>query len=1251
MPYAFLVFAGVNLLTNTINQFLSKSRQEEQINAQNELAQLREKAAQALQRGQQKHAEKMFRQARQKELNLTRLQLENQIELANHSTANARENIDFNLALTNFPLNLTPLQILNSPDALAVITNHGPLPALDGPPSDGAGYLTRARELDVNLSLFLQNGYGSGDPAHRTLFFEGSWKNRSMTGQTAAAALYSFLKSRAAVYVEYQAIKDEIFVNVAHWAPGSDSFDYFTFARFGYSAGQRETATKRIAALQALAAGATADMHALTRSHASPALPRRLAEIVNGDGDEVVREAAEQVLAAYRSALRVVAESTPERATDLALEMAEDLLAFPDKRYAEQFLVASLGMFIEARGAALPSAIEVSDVLDHAVSLGLPLDQPYFARARGLRQHLFDKGWDSELVARALPVAVPQSFSERLAQTREALEQIREGVENITRLCPEDLDAFLQGDGAAEGLTTAGLVAEIDHSLEGLRTPTFRMVPVGVTNAGKSTLIGSIIGRDLLPRGSGEVSRGVLRFIHAPGEFSVQEVFSPGEEGGEDVVKSVPLRDGLETPDEKIAAYLKEKMVTFSESGAREGEQFPRVEIRTPMLPGVWRTMFELPPEVSFEVADVPGLNSTDNNDHNLAIIQEEVRGSFCLFVLDWNTTDKERDEMLLQTVKDMLEATGADRESVIFVINKFDALTRDDLKADIERRLNSFRATLRRGLALREDPEIITMSSLTWFYGQVAWGPSPLDDAPVAAPAVRARMLEGLVADSGTIRKLPKGDARRLWFRDKIEDGSPDELTDDDLRRLLNEIIYPESGAALFRERIADRVRRRCASLVIRPVVSRAWRMAETFMARVQQRSKHAQLIGTEKITDEIERIRNCTDALRAAIDTESKSFAEAASLTVQAFGSMSQGRAKSKKPDEVVQGFELWLKNKDVNVSDFGAIVADLSKELRIKIARPLRDFQPGQALPNYWRELLRKSRAESLHRAAGDYFERLKLYSATDDELRKEYAVRDHDTAGLARIKEATALYDELLKQLRMAVNERCDYFIQMKLARMLENAQRLLDSFYDFVGEKAKEVVGDVDLTAAILAGKQPPPIYERQISLEIATKSLAQLNPEDRLVEEQETAIIRSTVRVAGDSFRWLKRKIFGGSTQDLFQTVTKTVYHERGHSVSYLPSGAGLEEQANKGFDEKEQELSRQLSVWLEGLLNSYAEVLSSASAEVSASMTAALHEQLRQTTDEHRRGIDEWKKLNGDLRNCFALLGNLERAVSDSVP
>jgi GTPase SAR1 family protein len=1293
-PVTILGLAAIaNAAASLFNNRASNKRQ-------SEIEELRRQATEKLQQGQHEHAKEMFELARKKELELIEAQFQNQIELTKVSAETWRGNEEFKRDLDTFPLMLTPSHYYDSPETLLVITRHGAIRDFGDATKGSISYSERVTTLDANLSLFLRDGYRASDSVYGVWFPDGSWRNQDLIGGTAAAALYKFLKGRATLFIEYQDVPlenrqetsaenaREIRVNLYHWEPGAEKmYDPFTFSRFNYLPSETKEVIRKLQNLQALASGAVADVRAITRKLARPLLPGRLQEIIADGNDDVILRAVSIALNAYLAAITERGKSAPARAAILAAEIAIQLAGIPAagkaekllEDYSQNFLSTSLQMFIGQRGGAAVSEGDLSALLNQATALRLPQDDDYFAIAKSLRGELQKRGLERGLIVLppgvrlVLPPAESNlTFGEKLETVRTTMKHLKSAVETLISKAPESLEGFanhavssasLRGEPEGANLDTKtpakkrpsaakkrppalnAFLATLQQSIDQLERPLFRLTPVAVTNAGKSTLLSALIGRGLAPIASGEVSMGMLRFIHRSQGFRYREVRVDRDNGLAEIVEEREFDGKPINHDASVAEEVLKKMIHYKENGFKQGEPFPIYEIETPLLIGNFSQLIGLPEEVGVEIIDLPGLNSTDNDDRNLAIIQSAIRGSFCLFVLDWNTTSEEKDENLLRKVREMLLESGADPESVIFVLNKFDERRSGDTPERVEKRLAEFRDTLRRGLKLEEPPELIPMCGSIWFHAQTAWGPSSLSSGPSAPQQVREAQLDNLAVDDiSAIQKFFKetgvgqNDQKRIWSRNNIEPGIIAQISDDDFLYLMEEIVYPASGAQMLFDRLADRFKRRCVSLIIRPLVIDSLRQTESFVAAVSKRYLDAQIEKAEEITDEIERIRRCTEKLRRAIDDEMTSFSKLARASLEA-GTKLGGRKDA--------DFHKLLADKKIDLNLFQETVSAVSRDLAPNVAQPFRNFKPEQAAPDSWQAVLRKQRVDSLYAAANKYFNLLKRYQPGSEPDKAEYAFLA-DGAKASHVTETEKAYEALMKQLVEAVGERSSFIIQQRLAKIAEQAQKLMTLFYERVTQSIKDDV-DEEIIKTILAGKLPPPNIGTEVTVNFEALGKTQSRQREIEVREEKTAILKTTGRAVTDSGRWLWRKLTGKSTSDLFEKVKKIVYVKRLHNVSIVSNGLGIQEDANKIFELKKGELQKELDDWFAEMLNRYASELGKASEKVAESLRASLQAQLARTSEERQKEIEDWKRLDATLSSSRQLLDWLRRSVTDA--
>jgi hypothetical protein len=1228
-------------VTEIVSSYFKREQAELQYKAQLELEKLRGEANIALLERKSREAEKMFKLVKEKELELHRLQFEHQKEIIEHTVKNDLEKKDWELALKDFPVKLRPTQLLRAPDSLLLIVKHKTQnnKILDG--EDTSINESRRVSIDHRLSQFLQNGYGLGQ-THPIMFLQGSWIDPAQSGQTATLALHSYLKSRPTVFIEYEIIETEVILNIAYWRANEEKDHFSTFASFPIFVSEEFLSENadiaenhgvdiifqhRLHSLQTLAIGIIADIYYMINGNAMPLLPARIPDIADIDEDPYIIEAANKVFTGYLYVLSEMKKLTPHRAAEISLDISEKLKRMSNLEPAKEFYDFSLKTFIEVRGVPFD---DNTDLLDQAAEVHFDYDEAFFAKAKSIRRVFLEENIEERPQKSINYLSYSTSFEDRLRMAKDALNNILQSANNLRSSSPEDLDVFLKD------FSIDGLLNSIQKSLKDLENPVFRIVPVGVTNSGKSTLTGAIIGRNLLPRGSGEVSMSVLRFIHRPSGLLVREIWSPVNENDEETVIETSYDGELGSRDEEVAKYLKSKMTEYAANGFVQGSPFPRFEIETPLLPGVWREMFALPENVSFEFADVPGYNSTDNNDRNLAIIQQEIGGNFCVFILDWNTANTDKDENLLAVIRETLDVTGADEESIIFILNKFDDRDDSDSADDVTRRLTQFRKALRKKLKLDFEPEVLTMSGRLWFYGQVGWGPSSPQEAPSATSEMRDRMLKSLLKDEAKIiHQIEEGDERYEWTYEKLIKQRGKELSLEDYHYLLNEIVYSESGAKAFCQTISEKIRQRCASLVIRPLVNNVLRQSQTFLAAVNKRHKDAQIQSRDEITDEIKLIRKCIKDLKESVSTKASEIEDIALNVIPKLG----GESLMGEYDKAYEKY-------GENLRAFTEITKNLKTDLADNVAKPLRNFKQDAPIPKQWLDVLQKKSAESLYQAAKNYFTltagRYKMINSQQMEFSSQPSVTS--TNYIIRCEEA---YGALIKQIEKAMNERCRFELQKCLSRVAAESQGILDTFYETIKEKANEIVKDIDLINALLAGIQPELIIETLMDISMKGKKKSERKAEQRQTLVTETAVVKTVVRATADSFRSIWRRLtYDTRTDDLFKTITKNVYRNREHTVSRLPNQEGMQNQVNEMFESYTNELRENLMAWLTKLLKDYALSVTETSQLLSDSLSSALEQQRAKSETQRLDEIERWKTLTPILRQGTSSVRSLQISI-----
>lgn len=348
-----------------------------------------------------------------------------------------------------------------------------------------------------------------------------------------------------------------------------------------------------------------------------------------------------------------------------------------------------------------------------------------------------DSPLDSDLMTSALA-----TIGDQLQAARSTVDGLEQAIKAIV-----DVDPAKFATGYLSSIHD-DVGKALRASRERLTVPSFRIGTMATTSAGKSTLVNAMIGRRLAPLSAAEMSAGILRFVHQPFEVSV---YISATDGADWPIGHWP-EDAEKPNDEQIYNLIRNQiMVKYHDLKRVRRISMPHVTVKAPLLPGAWQRLLGLPDSISFEVVDLPGLNSTNSDDANLALIQQQNADAFRLMVLDYTQTDDNKRDALLKNMTDVVRDMGGRPDAILFVLNKFNLRDAADSDDDISRRIETIQKEIQERLCLAEPPDVVPIDARSWMYAQCAWGPSPLNHLPSAPPHIRQKCLSDFRRDCAT--------------------------------------------------------------------------------------------------------------------------------------------------------------------------------------------------------------------------------------------------------------------------------------------------------------------------------------------------------------------------------------------------------------------------------------------------------------------------------------------------------------------
>jgi hypothetical protein len=561
---------------------------------------------------------------------------------------------------------------------------------------------------------------------------------------------------------------------------------------------------------------------------------------------------------------------------------------------------------------------------------------------------------------------------------------------------------------------TAALAAE-----HGLDRPTLRVATIGTTSAGKSTVVNALVGRKVAPMDNDELSAGVLRLVDTPHRsLHVEQA-----EGG---VCDAIDKDNID--DEEIYDDLLEKVCKpYHAAKVHRTLPIPRAKVEGPLLPARWPALLGLPDGIGFEVLDLPGLNSIKDAG-NLKLIQDNLKRCFSLVVLDYTQTDRATRAMLLDELRQVVDALGGRTEMMLFVLNRVDRRGNND--APIE----EYRHTLALEVAARLDihppPELIPLSALPLFYAQCAWGPTALTNAPSTTLACRQQHWDDFHDDCASlVRKQGRADPDVATFFDNHKDGGVP--TDDDFHTWVR-WVWDWSGGTLLLGHLQHRIEANFAELVIAPAVLESIATGRAFIEQAREACRVQRISTREALEEEQARLEKRFDDLEAAIAGRAADFRTRMGAVAEKLG--------APDPAAVDEGIRtLFLGRPGEDGEAVRRVVrdtkGDLDERILVVLQKYFLDALATDALRSELQLALAPEALDPLVRAVDVY----RGCGFTGDSVRlgMKLSAREDRPAEIASMDRAEAAAKEVFVAARRALAKRAEFVFRTK-AHSLESA---------------------------------------------------------------------------------------------------------------------------------------------------------------------------------------------------------------------
>ncbi len=753
------------------------------------------------------------------------------------------------------------------------------------------------------------------------------------------------------------------------------------------------------------------------------------------------------------------------------------------------------------------------------------------------------------------------SPKERIEKAKGFLIELQQAVSEIIYCDPPSFNEGELGN-CLKRLDTA-----YQQSLERLKNPSLRISTIGTTSSGKSTLVNAMIGRRLAPIDSNEMSAGVLSFTHAEKSRLIVEktekaVWETGEWADlDDEEIYLKLRATKEENgyDGIMVSYHKEKKI-------RNGLESPRVRIEAPILPVLFPELLQLPSGIRFELLDLPGLKRVEDRQ-SLKVIQEQVKDTFSLVVMDYNQTDEASRAKLLKELKEVVTAMHGRTSTMIFLFNKINLRSEDDQK--IEHRYEKLKEEIAQQLGLNFSPDLLGIDARLLYYVQCAWGP---DKKPIQPCEQRTNFLKKFKKDCATTlseREEEDPEVETWWntYKKQLHD-----LPDSELKKLLR-WSHDWSGGTNFWVTFKSRIAEHFPELVIYPALRETLDAFKDFAGKTEEVARIRKIVTIETIEQERKRINEELSQLLSRIENRKKGFYELIKSIIDDF-KKNNTEATNRAIDK--------LARIDKGLGDIKDIIEQIRMDLLFYIIIPVRNaFEEGIGVYDLEAKLRGSlSQNDARHVAQSyDYYSREFMTPAiAQNGLKLE--VREGDDSGEKKIEKASQRCQNLYQRMRNGLSRRAEFLLQKKSQTIEGAITKLLYSETDQIAEMAKECFSNYKESRIILP-EFAAIIQTNPVKLPSDLFELPELKEKNDSKWE----------KLGTEEYTYTK-----GSCFEETLTGTRDKYGDVLYKSLELPSADGMAEQWTNGINLAKDTLWEKLAIWIsdvfESTLNQYSDAL-----------------------------------------------------------
>ena len=312
---------------------------------------------------------------------------------------------------------------------------------------------------------------------------------------------------------------------------------------------------------------------------------------------------------------------------------------------------------------------------------------------------------------------------------------------------------------------------------------------VGMTSAGKSSLINTLIGAQVAPADTRELSAGVLTCQHTLSGTYTYLHGTPEDDSMSGLLHHSSISDA----NLYLSTHLHKRRIRRGQTGATRDEM-PRVSVDLDL--SKLADFLEVDEAWGLTVRDLPGLRMVDD-EMSAAAMREGLDGSICMVVLNYAAIyAREQQQAIAEMLRDQRSKLSG---PPILILNRVDLRTLTDQKSPQD--VADERASVWSEW-LEERVTCLPISSNLLSAARLLVS-APRADALAVQEQVQAKDLGRTALETlGKLDRKTRRRVRELW--DEIEDGEG--LSPEDAR-WLGALCMNASGGSALQEQLSTRI------------------------------------------------------------------------------------------------------------------------------------------------------------------------------------------------------------------------------------------------------------------------------------------------------------------------------------------------------------------------------------------------------------------------------------------------------------